>query len=206
MLDSMGRFSSHEDLQAMGCWSMVNIALVPSQKTMLVKLGGISVALNAMMMHQRSAEVQFRAVFALINLVIPFEKTDSDILSNEQLLSVNEVTEKEILDENIAQIVNLTVIAMKNFFTNEAILNRCCLVLHNICLTEEYHTTLLWTPNCYQMLEWALANYRNDQVMQQSAGGTLHRLQSTLASDSNLRVRFAASIRVQNQNEFIQLA
>jgi len=202
MLDSMGRFSSHEDLQAMGCWSMVNIALVPSQKTMLVKLGGISVALNAMMMHQRSAEVQFRAVFALINLVIPsnpstVEKTDTDILSNEQLLSVNEVTEKEILDENIAQIVNLTVIAMKNFFTNEAILNRCCLVLHNICLTEEYHTTLLWTPNCYQMLEWALANYRNDQVMQQSAGGTLHRLQSTLATDSNLRVRFAASVRVQ---------
>ena len=39
MLDSMRRFSSHDTLQAMGCWSIVNIALVPSQKTMLVKFG-----------------------------------------------------------------------------------------------------------------------------------------------------------------------
>merc|ERR1711982_101592 len=71
MLDSMRRFNYHEFLQAMGCWSMVNIALIPSQKTMLVKLGGITVALNAMIMHPHSAEVQFRAAFALINLVIP---------------------------------------------------------------------------------------------------------------------------------------
>ena len=71
MLDSMRRFNYHELLQAMGCWSMVNIALIPSQKTMLVKLGGISVTLTAMIMHPHSAEVQFRAAFALINLVIP---------------------------------------------------------------------------------------------------------------------------------------
>jgi len=198
MLESLERFSSHETLQAMGCWSMVNIALIPSQKTVLVKLGGISAALNAMVMHQRSAEVQFRAAFALVNLVIPSEslivdEADSDD-SEEQL---RYVTEKEVLDENVAQVVNLTVTAMKNFSMEGIILNRCCLVLHNVCLNNEYHSTLLWTPNCYQMLEWSLVNYPNDQVMQQSAGGTLQRLQNTLATDDNLRYRFAASIRAQ---------
>ena len=70
VLDSMRRFRRNESIQAMGCWSMVNIALIPRQKTMLLKLGGTSVALNAMANHPRSAEVQFRAIFALINLVV----------------------------------------------------------------------------------------------------------------------------------------
>ena len=71
MLDSMRRFEDDEALQAMSCWSLVNIALAPVQKEVLVKLGGIQVTINAMMLHPQSAEVQFRALFALINLVIP---------------------------------------------------------------------------------------------------------------------------------------
>jgi hypothetical protein len=71
MLDSMRRFQSDEVLQAMSCWSLVNVALAPSQKAVLVKLGGISVVANSMMQHPFDAEVQFRALFALINLVIP---------------------------------------------------------------------------------------------------------------------------------------
>ena len=71
MLDSMRRFEDDEALQAMSCWSLVNIALAPVQKEMLVKLGGIEVTTNAMLRHPHSAEVQFRALFALINLVIP---------------------------------------------------------------------------------------------------------------------------------------
>ena len=89
--------------------------------------------------------------------------------------------------------------AMKNFCSSEAILNRACLVLHNLSLTQEYHSTLLWTPHCYNMLEWCLANYRTDQVLQQSAAGTLHRLQLTLSSDETLRARFAASLQAQQQ-------
>jgi hypothetical protein len=71
MLDSVRRFESDEVLQAMSCWSLVNIALAPSQKAVLVKLGGISAVANSMMQHPFNAEVQFRALFALINLVIP---------------------------------------------------------------------------------------------------------------------------------------
>lgn len=71
MLDSMRRFEGDEALQAMSCWSLVNIALAPVQKEVLVKLGGIEVTTNAMMRHPHNAEVQFRALFALINLVIP---------------------------------------------------------------------------------------------------------------------------------------
>ena len=71
MIDSMRRFEDNDGLQAMSCWSLVNVALAPAQKTVLVKLGGIQVIANAMLLHQHSAEVQFRALFALINLVIP---------------------------------------------------------------------------------------------------------------------------------------
>jgi hypothetical protein len=230
MLDSMRRFESVEVLQAMSCWSLVNIALAPAQKAVLVKLGGIQVTANAMLRHQYSAEVQFRALFALINLVIPCKlivaaknckylrqrltkhyplsiitavRLNADHPEagaiQEQLGEVNDATEKEVLDDFVSDIAMLVVSAMKNFCSSEAILNRACLVLHNLSLTQDYHATLLLTPNCYQMLEWCLANYQTDQVLQQSATGTLHRLQLTLSNNDDLRSRFADSLLAQQQ-------
>jgi hypothetical protein len=199
MLDSMRRFRSDEVLQAMSCWSLVNIALAPAQKEVLVKLGGIEVTANAMMEHPFNAEVQFRALFALINLVIPSASLVSDGDTGSQALSDDESSEREILDETVDLIIGLVVTAMKNFCSSEAILNRACLVLHNLSLTQEYHGALLNSPNCYQMLEWYLGNYLTDQVLQQSAAGTLHRLQITLSSNETLRTRFSASLQSQQQ-------
>jgi len=223
MLDSMRRFQDNAALLAMSCWALVNIALVSDQKAVLVKLGGIQAITNAMSRHPFSAELQFRALFALINLVIPsvqkLDSNGSDSDSNngnenngegadaaaslssesEQLGELNETTEKEIIDELVRDIASLVVHVMKNFCSSEAILNRACLVLHNLSLTDDYHVILLWTPQCYQMLEWCVANFRSDQVLQQSATGTLYRLQSTLASDEDMRLRFSKSLRTQQQ-------
>ena len=176
---------------------------------MVVKLGGIPVVANAMMQHPFNAEVQFRALFALINLVIPSENLADEGAVNaaaeEELGVPVDVTERDMLDENVGQISNLVVVAMKNFCSSEAIGNRACLVLHNLSLNEEYHRSLLWTPNCYQMLEWCIGNYRHDQVLQQSAGGTLQRLQLTLANDGDLRMRFLETIRSQQQSQLEQV-
>jgi len=209
MLDSMKRFESDAVLQAMGCWSLVNIALAPSQKAVLVKLGGISVVANAMMQHQFNAEVQFRALFALINLVIPSVKSnDADSEGTDANSSIqselSDTSEKEMLDDSVGQIANLVVVAMKNFCSSESILNRACLVLHNLSLTDDYHIPLLWTPNCYQLLEWCLANYRTDQALQQSAAGTLHRLQTTLSNNAGLQQRFSSSLQSQQQSSLEQ--
>jgi len=208
MLDSMRRFAQDEILQAMSCWSLVNVALTPLQKSMLVKLGGLTVTSNAMLQHPYNAEVQFRALFALINLVIPTETRPDETEEMrefereifQQLGEVGETSEKEMLDASVGQISNLVVVGMKNFCSSEAILNRACLVLHNLSLNEEYHSILLWTPNCYQMLEWCLGNYPHDHVLQQSAGGTIQRLNATLSADEELRARFTHSIRAQQQH------
>lgn len=134
----------------------------------------------------------------MINLVIPSVSLNVGEDGEGQNV-VGEGSEKEMLDDMVDQIVNLVVLAMKNFCSSEAILNRACLVLHNLSLTQAYHSALLWTPNCYQMLDWCLANYRTDQVLQQSAAGTLHRLQITLSSDETLRARFSSSLQAQQQ-------
>jgi len=208
MLDSMRRFAQDEILQAMSCWSLVNVALTPLQKSMLVKLGGLTVTSNAMLQHPYNAEVQFRALFALINLVIPTETRPDETEEMrefereifQQLGEVGGSSEKEMLDASVGQISNIVVVGMKNFCSSEAILNRACLVLHNLSLNEEYHSILLWTPNCYQMLEWCLGNYPHDHVLQQSAGGTIQRLNATLSADEELRARFTHSIRSQQQH------
>ena len=40
ILDSMKRFADDWRQQTMGCWSLVNISLIPKQKRLLIKLGG----------------------------------------------------------------------------------------------------------------------------------------------------------------------
>ncbi len=203
MLDSMKRFVDDDDLMAMSCWSMVNIALIPSQKIVLVRLGGISAAVNALIHHPHNAEVQFRALFALINLVIPSENLADNsveaVAIQEQVGGINQDSETEMLDESAGQVINLVVVAMRNFCSSEPILNRACLVLHNLSLNEAYHKVLLLTPNCYQMLEWCIGNYRHDEVLQRSARGTLARLQVTLSEDPALRSEFTATLRMQQQ-------
>ena len=203
MLDSMKRFADDEVLQAMACWSLVNIALIPAQKKVLVSLGGIATAANGMMKHPLNPDVQFRALFALINLVIPSNSLPDNSIENsltrtQMAVDTDEQSERELLDESATKIASLVVLAMRNFCSSEAILNRACLVLHNLSLNEGYHRTLLFTPHCYQMLEWCIANYRNDSVLQQSAGGTLQRLQLSLASDDILRTHFVETLRSQH--------
>jgi hypothetical protein len=203
MLDSMRRFQQDEFLQAMSCWSLVNIALAPAQKEALVHLGGVRVTANAMLAHPYSAEVQFRALFALINLVIPSVSLHPS-QGQDRLLRDEQATNTEAMDGMVDQVISLVVLAMKNFCASEAIVNRACLVLHNLSLTPEYHQALLWSPYCYQMLEWCLANYRNDQVLQQSAAGTMQRLQMTLSSSESLKARFAASLKTEQQQNLEQ--
>jgi hypothetical protein len=202
LLDSMRRFRRDSALQAMACWSLVNIALAPAQKEVLVKLGGIEVTVQAMVEHPLDAEVQFRALFALINLVIPCTSSDDQQGSIQE--SGDETSERDFLDEMVYQIIDLVVLSIKNFCANEAILNRACLVLHNLSLTPSYHAAMLATPTCYQMLEWCLSNFRTDQVLQQSAAGTLHRLQMALSSDAGLRSRFALAVQHMQQESLKQ--
>lgn len=191
ILDSMRRFDHNEELQAMGCWSMVNIALVASQKTTLVRLGGISVLLHAMKMHPNCADVQFRALFALINLVVPCEHQQQQGPSMPNLGSSKISLERQILDDAVSEVASLVVSAMEKFCVVKDVLNRACLVLHNLSLISEYHSALLWTPHCYQMLLWASNNHQNDKIIMQSASGTLQRLNHTLADDEDLRMRFS---------------
>jgi hypothetical protein len=194
MIDAMRRFKSEEKLQAMACWAMVNLALVPAQKTMVISLDGIQATISALQQHRDSFDVQFRALFALINLVVPCK--------HPKKLCINHAkyeTEKDVLDDFVGEIVNLVVLAMKDFCSSETILNRACLVLHNLAQNTEYLMILLWTPHCYQMLEWCITNYPTDQVLRRSAVSTLHRLQVLLAGNESLRNRFAQSIQAEQE-------
>jgi hypothetical protein len=48
VLDSMRRFEQDERLQTRACWALVNLALVPSQKKVIIHNGGIETTLRAM--------------------------------------------------------------------------------------------------------------------------------------------------------------
>ncbi|KAL7534405.1 hypothetical protein ACHAXR_005853 [Thalassiosira sp. AJA248-18] len=156
MLDSLRRFSSDRYLQAMGCWAMVNAALYPSLKASLLRLGGVYTVTNAMMLHPNVEAVQFRGLFALINLVIPDNKNKKD-------------GDGSSIHSHIYQIARLTILAMKNFHTNKSILNRGCLVLRNLSLTPAFVKILARTPGCVDMLLHCRQMCPRDVLVQRSA-------------------------------------
>lgn len=196
MLSSMRRFALDPELQAMSCWALVNLALVPAQKTMILSLGGIEVTVNAMRLHPNNFDVQFRALFALINLVVTSHPPKAlSVITDPR----GPRTEKDVLDTMVDDVASLVVSAMKNFCSSGTILNRACLVLHNLAQNQEYLPALLWTPHCFQMLEWCIANYPTDAVLRRSASSTLHRLQVLLSNNPMLRTRFAESNRVRDE-------
>jgi hypothetical protein len=199
---SMERFASNEKLQAMACWAMVNLALVPAQKTMLIGMNGIQAALNAMTNHPRSFDVQFRALFALINLVVPSKIRLEAPLANGLSPSNNKKqTEKDVLDMWASAITGLVIRAMENFCSSSTILNRACLVLHNISQTPDYIPVLLWTPHCYQMLEWCRKNHSTDTVLLRSASSTLSRIQVYLSQHPDVQRKFVHSIQRERQEQ-----
>jgi hypothetical protein len=212
LLDSMRRFHNHEMLQATACWSLVNLALIPAQRRLLVQRGAIRAVIRAMSssgVHSSSAPVRHRALFALVNLVIsrssstPTSTTrsaDSDEEEEEE-----EEEERTLVDASVEQIVQLAVLAMRKFCSNPDILKNACLLLRNTSLISHHRhcDILLFTPHCYEMLEYyaAATNFfffastttttttTTDRLLQVSASGTLHHLQMYLHKQGNKRIR-----------------
>eukprot|EP00980_Cylindrotheca_fusiformis_P015040 scaffold4150_cov117-Cylindrotheca_fusiformis.AAC.6 len=205
VLESMRRFEHEEKLQAMACWAFVNLALVPAQKSILLKLGGIGAILNALRQHPRSLSVQFRGLFALINFSIPCKDKPShqrsEAAANSMLAPSPQKSEKEILDGHVGEIVNRVVAAVHSFASSRSIRNRACLILHNISLSHEYIPTLMWTKRCYKMLSWCLTHDTSDPILCRSALGALGRIQHYLSSNESLQTRFANWLLLMEQQE-----
>eukprot|EP01082_Thalassiosira_pseudonana_P005489 g4845.t1 g4845 contig18:49061-51524(+) len=168
MLDSLRRYSNDRYLQAMGCWAMVNAALYSSLKASLLRLGGVYACTNAMMLHPNVEAVQFRGLFALINLVIPD--------------NTNKNGDGSSIHTHVYQIARLTILAMKNFHTNKSILNRGCLVLRNLSLTPAFVKILARTPGCVDILLHCRQMCPRDVLVQRSARTIMILIQRDTAS------------------------
>lgn len=57
---------------------------------------------------------------------------------------------------------------------------------------SDNHASLLLDADCFHLLEWCIASYPSDNVLQQSATATLQRLQTTLSQNEHLQSRFTA--------------
>jgi hypothetical protein len=202
LIASMDRFAANEELQAMACWAMVNLALVPAQKAMLLSLNAIEAIVNAMANHPKSYPTQFRALFALINFCVPNRRNNTrSVQAAGSPMNVDEQTEKVLLDRWASSIAGMVVRAMENFCSSATILNRACLVLHNLSQTPDYIPVLLWTPHCYQILEWCKANHSTDTVLLRSACSTLGRIQAYLSQNQDERHKFVQSIQREKQEQ-----
>jgi len=197
LVDSMQRFPSSEKLQSMACWAFVNVALVPLQKNILMTIGGIEAVLSAMEKHPKSFDVQFRALFSLINLAVCSRQSEFFRDSSIDGAAATRA-EEAILVALVPKIINLTVSAMKNFSDSEQILNRGCLVVHNLSQSSEFMPTLLEIPDCYQILEWCHNNHASERTLRRSISSTLQRMIFYLEQHPQVQERLSISVNRQN--------
>ncbi|CAB1098238.1 unnamed protein product [Ectocarpus sp. CCAP 1310/34] len=158
VLACMERHRSNAAVQAVACWSLVNLALIPGQKRSLCRQGGVLAIVRAMARHPQDSEVHFRAMFALINLVTP------DVTS-----------EKIIQPDTMKAVVAIVVSAIQAFSNMVTIVNRACLVLHNIAL-DPGHLGALVAIGAPEELLHAIGKHPTDALLIQCATGTLRRL------------------------------
>ena len=160
VLASMREHGRDARVQAMGCWSLVNLALNHQQKLELLKLRGLDCVLDAMAHHPGVLEVQFRALFALINLVIP----EAGARAEDDL----------DLKHAYRRVVLHVLDAMASFPDSEKLVRCGCLVLHNLSLDDANVPHLLAAGVCLPLQR--AARHHKDADVQRSASSTLRRL------------------------------
>jgi len=172
VLRSMRVHASDAAVQAMGCWSLVNLALNHQQKLMLLRLDGLDAVLRAMSGHLTEIEVQFRALFALINLVIP----EAGVVTT-ATMDCGE-------DAAHARVVRGVLAAMATFPGSEKLVRCGCLVLHNLSLDDKNVPHLIGF-GVAEPLQRAARSHKDADV-RRSAVSTLRRLHVALAPDADL--------------------
>jgi len=172
VLDAMKNHISSSVVQAVGCWSLVNLALNRQQKIDILTKNGIQCIIRAMQIHPHCLDVQFRALFALINLVIPenvqqqFNQNDPHNTNTNNTFLPQDTISHDILDH--------VLIAMDRFGDSDKLIRCGCLVLHNLSLRPT-NIPILQANNTSKPLLRA-ARTHNDHDVQRSAISTLRRL------------------------------
>jgi hypothetical protein len=105
---------------------------------------------------QAHPPLQFRALFSMINIVIP---------------------DGPAAEHSYSKVICHVVRAMQTFGHSEPLVNRACLVLHNLSLYDCNHG-LLVDEGAVSLLRGAMRRHPLDPVVQQSSIGTLRRLEA----------------------------
>ena len=137
----------------------MNLALDRAQKATLLAAGGLDAVLAATRAHPRDAEVQFRALFALINLVIP--EHDGGARAAPDVRAAVAAVARAVLD------------AMAAFPDDEKLVRCGCLVLHNLSLDDPNVGALRAAGVAKPLL--AAADSHADADVQRSAHSTMRR-------------------------------
>lgn len=200
ILDSMQRFIDHWQVQSMNCWSLINISLIPVQKRILIKLGGIEQILNSIRRHSNNEEVTFRAIFSLINLVSQTNERDSRAVSVEENAmitamigeSLNSKDEMEIVMEHMEEIVSVITLGMRRFKYSPEIVERGMQVLYNLSMVQSAHEIILFHKGgeTVAMLSEAKQIFTGVTGIMNNIAGVCDRLAETLNGNSLLNGQF----------------
>jgi len=141
------RFWDHSGVMSMACWSLVNISLVDRHKVIMLQLGAVQKVLAAIRKHPDCQEVVYRALFCLVNFVVPAgatnnqsQGTSSAAVSVHMNLSVKPAS----VGGQLEDILKTTIFCIFKWIHNTDIISRATLIFHNLSVIENSERGKRW--------------------------------------------------------------
>ncbi|KAG5175953.1 hypothetical protein JKP88DRAFT_249874 [Tribonema minus] len=148
----------------------------PAQERLLSAEGPAAV-LAAMRAHARSADVQHRALFALVNLSVRARDAGGDAPAPVPATHAGS-------EEWKREAVLLAVQAMAAFPKHKPVASRACLLLHNLAMDPTRHASMV-AAGVLPSLAAAKAAHPSDAILQQCSDAASKRLLDTIALQHN---------------------
>lgn len=153
ILNAMKQHESDAVVQAMACWSLVNICLNDTQKAKVIQLGGMNQIVKSMITHENDREVQYRGLFVLVNLV---------------------TGTGNIMTEELARLIPS---AIEYYKTDAPLIILACIVLKNLAIDEDNIPSLV-AAGVESSLEYVMLRFETDPQLVGHAKTALIRIRS----------------------------
>mmetsp|Transcript_21327 Transcript_21327/g.44408 ORF Transcript_21327/g.44408 Transcript_21327/m.44408 type:complete len:589 (+) Transcript_21327:345-2111(+) len=210
IFDAMDRFWDNPNVMSMACWGLVNISLVDRHKAIMLQLGAIEKVLAAIRNHPENQEVAYRALFCLVNFVVPADeggggpgggRQNALHLFHDRSGHGGSGDVPKTLDAQLGGILETTIFCIYKWINNAEIVSRSTLILHNLSITENYERMLLLTPGCLNALRLINDVYQNYGRIKRITECIMHGLYEAMHRDEQLEIEYLSMNKTIQMNE-----
>lgn len=190
VLSTMRFHRARARVQEMGAWAMVNLALQTPMRDALVEEDAIITLVSNMERHIDDKGVQYRSIFALINLVNfglwrhhrntpPPEELEEEVVyflpPEREMKSTMTTEDEEFAPRSPQRVIASCLASITRFMEDDLFADRGCLLLYNLTLDARNHSQLD-KLDVIGLVQRAAATHPDNATIKSSLDGVMSKI------------------------------